>query len=287
MTMGLTSRVAGDAQAGRTGMPWGAALGTLLLLGALAIVMTPVLWALLSAFKTRSEIFAGDVFPRQWSTESFHDLLTKTLYLRWMFNSLLVAFASTALGLLFCSLGGYAFAKFEFPGKTVLFWIVIASVSIPPFTTVIPLFGWLARLGLLDTYPVLILPFAANAFGIFLMRQYAMSVPGELLDAGRIDGCGEFRLYWTIVLPLLRPALGTVGILIFIASWNSYIWPLVMMRSDDMMTLPVGVASLKGDQLPEYGMLMAASVLSSLPIIVAFLAMQRQFIAGLTQGAVK
>jgi len=287
MTVGLTSDFAGQANAGRSRIHWAAAVGTLLLLAALAIVMTPVLWALLSAFKTRSEIFAGDVFPRQWSTESFRDLLSKTLYLRWMFNSLLVASASTALGLLFCSLGGYAFAKFEFPGKTILFWIVIASVSIPPFTTVIPLFGWLARLGLLDTYPVLILPFAANAFGIFLMRQYAMGVPGELLDAGRIDGCGEFRLYWTVVLPLLRPALGTVGILIFIASWNSYIWPLVMMRSDEMMTLPVGVASLKGDQLPEYGMLMAASVLSSLPIIVAFLAMQRQFIAGLTQGAVK
>ena len=202
-------------------------------------------------------------------------------------NSLVVALASTVLGLLFCSLGGYAFAKFDFPGKTVMFWVVIASVSIPAFTTVIPLFGWLAKLGLLDTYIVLILPFAANAFGIFLMRQYAMAVPNELLDAGRMDGAGEFRLYWSVVLPLLRPALGTVGVLIFIASWNSYIWPLVMMRSDEMLTLPVGVATLKGDQLPEYGMLMAASVLSSVPIIIAFLIMQRQFIAGLTQGAVK
>lgn len=287
MTIGATSGIADRPAEYSPRFPLGAYFGTLLLLAALAMVMTPVLWAMLSAFKTRADIFAGDVWPRQWSMESFRDLLGKTLYLRWMFNSLLVATASTLLGLFFCSLGGYAFAKFEVPGKTVLFWIVIASVSIPPFTTVIPLFGWLARLGLLDTYLVLILPFAANAFGIFLMRQYAMGVPNELLDAGRIDGCGEFRLYWTVVLPLLRPALGTVGILIFIASWNSYIWPLVMMRSDEMMTLPVGVASLKGDQLPEYGMLMAASVLSSLPIIVAFLAMQRQFIAGLTQGAVK
>lgn len=262
-------------------------LGTMVVLTMLALVLTPVLWAVLSAFKSRADIFAGDVWPRRWSLENFDDLLAKTLYLRWMFNSLVVALASTLLGLLFCSLGGYAFAKFSFPGKTVMFWIVIASVSIPAFTTVIPLFGWLARLGLLDTYIVLILPFAANAFGIFLMRQYAMAVPDELLDAGRIDGAGEFRLYWSVVLPLLRPALGTVGVLIFIASWNSYIWPLVMMRTDEMMTLPVGVAALKGDQLPEYGMLMAASVLSSVPIIIAFLIMQRQFIAGLTQGAVK
>jgi ABC-type glycerol-3-phosphate transport system permease component len=262
-------------------------LGTLIVLALLALVLTPVLWAILSAFKSRADIFAGDVWPRRWSLENFDDLLSKTLYLRWMLNSLVVALASTALGLLFCSLGGYAFAKFDFPGKTVMFWIVIASVSIPAFTTVIPLFGWLARLGLLDTYIVLILPFAANAFGIFLMRQYAVAIPTELLDAGRIDGAGEFRLYWSVVLPLLRPALGTVGVLIFIASWNSYIWPLVMMRTDEMLTLPVGVATLKGDQLPEYGMLMAASVLSSVPIIIAFLIMQRQFIAGLTQGAVK
>jgi len=262
-------------------------LGTLVMLTLLALVLTPVLWAVLSAFKSRADIFAGDVWPRRWSLENFDDLLAKTLYLRWMANSLVVALASTALGLLFCSLGGYAFAKFDFPGKTVMFWIVIASVSIPAFTTVIPLFGWLALLGLLDTYIVLILPFAANAFGIFLMRQYAVAIPTELLDAGRIDGAGEFRLYWSVVLPLLRPALGTVGVLIFIASWNSYIWPLVMMRTDEMLTLPVGVATLKGDQLPEYGMLMAASVLSSVPIIIAFLIMQRQFIAGLTQGAVK
>ncbi len=262
-------------------------LGTLIVLALLALVLTPVLWAILSAFKSRADIFAGDVWPRRWSLENFDDLLSKTLYLRWMLNSLVVALASTALGLLFCSLGGYAFAKFDFPGKTVMFWIVIASVSIPAFTTVIPLFGWLARLGLLDTYIVLILPFAANAFGIFLMRQYAVAIPTELLDAGRIDGAGEFRLYWSVVLPLLRPALGTVGVLIFIASWNSYIWPLVMMRTDEMLTLPVGVSTLKGDQLPEYGMLMAASVLSSVPIIIAFLIMQRQFIAGLTQGAVK
>jgi ABC-type glycerol-3-phosphate transport system permease component len=262
-------------------------LGTLIVLALLALAMTPVLWAVLSAFKSRADIFAGDVWPRRWSLENFDDLLAKTLYLRWMLNSLVVALSSTALGLLFCSLGGYAFAKFEFPGKTAMFWIVIASVSIPAFTTVIPLFGWLARLGLLDTYIVLILPFAANAFGIFLMRQYAVAIPNELLDAGRIDGAGEFRLYWSVVLPLLRPALGTVGVLIFIASWNSYIWPLVMMRTDEMFTLPVGVATLKSDQLPEYGMLMAASVLSSVPIIAAFLIMQRQFIAGLTQGAVK
>ncbi|MBM6593595.1 carbohydrate ABC transporter permease [Microvirga pudoricolor] len=287
MTMQVMNPTESRVGAATRSMPLASYFGTLLMLALLAIVMTPVLWAVLSAFKTRSDIFAGDVWPRNWSTESFRDLLSKTLYVRWMVNSLFVAFCSTALGLFFCSLGGYAFAKFDFPGKTFLFWVVIASVSIPPFTTVIPLFGWLARLGLLDTYLVLILPFAANAFGIFLMRQYAMGVPNELLDAGRIDGCGEFRLYWSVVLPLLRPALGTVGILIFIASWNSYIWPLVMMRSDQMLTLPVGVASLKGDQLPEYGMLMAASVLSSLPIILAFFAMQRQFIAGLTQGAVK
>jgi ABC-type glycerol-3-phosphate transport system permease component len=145
----------------------------------------------------------------------------------------------------------------------------------------------MAKLGLINTYPVLVLPFAANAFGLFMMRQYFSTLPDELLQSARIDGCSEFRLFRSIMLPLARPALGTVGILIFIASWNSFIWPLVMMRSEDMFTLPVGIAGLNSEQSPEYGKIMAAAVLSSVPIVTVFFLMQRQIIAGLTQGAVK
>jgi ABC-type glycerol-3-phosphate transport system permease component len=253
----------------------------------LAVVISPFIWAILSSFKERGDILSPGFLPSKWVFQNYVHLLTETSFLRWLFNSALVSVGAMTLGMAVCSLGGFAFAKYRFPGETVLFWIVIASMSIPPFTTVIPLFGWMAKLGLINTYPVLILPFAANAFGLFMMRQYFSTLPDELLQAARIDGCSELRLFWSIMLPLARPALGVVGILIFIASWNSFIWPLVMMRSEDMFTLPVGIAGLNSEQSPEYGKIMAAAVLSSLPIITVFFLLQRQIISGLTHGAVK
>ncbi|MDF2810047.1 MAG: hypothetical protein K0S56_1078 [Microvirga sp.] len=253
----------------------------------LAMVISPFIWAILSSFKERGDIMSPGFLPRKWVFQNYVHLLTDTSYLRWLFNSILVSVGAMTLGMAVCSLAGFAFAKYRFHGQTVLFWVVIASMSIPPFTTVIPLFGWMAKLGLINTYPVLILPFAANAFGLFMMRQYFSTLPDELLQAARIDGCSELRLFWSILLPLSRPALGVVGILIFIASWNSFIWPLVMMRSEDMFTLPVGIAGLNSEQSPEYGKIMAAAVLSSLPIITVFFLLQRQIISGLTHGAVK
>jgi len=253
----------------------------------LSIVLMPVVWALLSSFKPRSEIMSTGFLPEVWQLGNYRDLFATTMYPRWLLNSIIVSVSAAVVGMVLCSTGGYAFAKFRFPGKTLLFWMVIASVSIPPFTTVIPLFGWMARLGLLNTYLVLVLPFAASAFGLFMMRQYMSTLPDELIEAARIDGCGEFRLFLTVIVPLSRPALGTVGILIFIASWNSFIWPLVFMRSDDMFTLPVGIAGLNSEQMAEYGLIMAAAVVSCIPMLLVFFAMQKQIIAGLTSGAVK
>jgi ABC-type glycerol-3-phosphate transport system permease component len=253
----------------------------------LAVVIAPFVWAFVSSFKARGDIMSSGFLPREWVLQNYFVLLADTSYLRWLANTVLVSVCAMLLGMAVCSLAGFAFAKYRFWGQTALFWVVIASMSIPPFTTVIPLFGWMAKLGLINTYPVLVLPFAANAFGLFMMRQYFSTLPDELLQAARIDGCSEFRLFWSILLPLARPALGTVGILIFIASWNSFIWPLVMMRSEDMFTLPVGIAGLNSEQSPEYGKIMAAAILSSLPIITVFFLLQRQIIAGLTHGAVK
>lgn len=263
---------------------WAALIGVCCLL---ALVLSPFVWSVLSSFKARGDIMSTGFLPRRWVFENYAVLLSETSYLRWLLNSIVVSVSAMLLGMAVCSLAGFAFAKYEFFGRGFLFWIVIAAMSIPPFTTVIPLFGWMAKLGLINTYPVLVLPFAANAFGLFMMRQYFSSLPDELLQAARIDGCSELRLFWSIMLPLARPALGTVGILIFIASWNSFIWPLVMMRSEDMFTLPVGIAGLNSEQSPEYGKIMAAAVLSSLPIVTVFFLLQRQIIAGLTHGAVK
>jgi ABC-type glycerol-3-phosphate transport system permease component len=253
----------------------------------LALVLMPWVWALLSSFKPRSEIMSTGFLPEVWQIGNYVELFTTTLYGRWLMNSAIVSVSAACVGMVVCGMAGYAFAKFRFAGKTALFWIVIASVSIPPFTTVIPLFGWMAKLGLLNTYLVLVLPFASSAFGLFMMRQYISTLPDELIEAARIDGCGELRLLLTIILPLARPALGTVGILIFISSWNSFIWPLVFMRSDEMFTLPVGIAGLNSEQMAEYGLIMAAAITSCIPMLVVFFLMQKQIIAGLTRGAVK
>ncbi|HEV2605912.1 MAG TPA: carbohydrate ABC transporter permease [Microvirga sp.] len=263
---------------------WAALIGVCCVL---AVIVAPFVWAVLSSFKERGDIMSPGFLPKRWVVQSYIVLFTETSYLRWLFNSIVVSVGAMLLGMTVCALAGFAFAKYRFPGQTVLFWTVIAAMSIPPFTTVIPLFGWMAKLGLINTYPALILPFAANAFGLFMMRQYFSTLPDELMHAARIDGCSEFRLFRSIFLPLARPALGTVGILIFIASWNSFIWPLVMMRSEDMFTLPVGIAGLNSEQSPEYGKIMAAAILSSIPIVTVFFLLQRQIIAGLTHGAVK
>jgi multiple sugar transport system permease protein len=262
-------------------------LALMLLFGVLGVLLMPWIWALLSSFKARSEIMSTGFWPEQWQIANYVDLFTTTLYGRWLLNSAIVSVSAAMVGMLVCGMAGYAFAKFRFAGQTILFWIVIASVSIPPFTTVIPLFGWIAQLGLLNTYPVLILPFAASAFGLFMLRQYISTLPDELIEAARIDGCGEIRLFFTIIVPLCRPALGTVGILIFISSWNSFIWPLVFMRSDEMFTLPVGIAGLNSEQMAEYGLIMAAAIVSCIPMLAVFFVMQKQIIAGLTRGAVK
>lgn len=253
----------------------------------LAAVLMPWAWALLASFKPRSEIMSTGFLPREWTWRNYAALFTETSYLRWLLNSLVVSTGAAALGMLVCAMAGYAFAKFRFPGREALFWLVLLSVSVPPFTTIIPLFGWLAKLGLLDTYPVLILPFSASAFGAYLMRQYMSGLPDELLEAARIDGCGEWRLFLSVVAPLARPAIGTTGVLVFIASWNSFVWPLVFMRSDEMFTLPVGIAGLNSEQMAEYGKVMAAAVVSSVPMLLIFFVLQKQIIAGLTHGAVK
>lgn len=262
-----------------------ASYGFLLLL--VAFALAPIVWAMMTSFKDLGDIYSGRIWPERIDFTQYRRLFEETSFIRWMSNSLFVATSSTVLGVAVSLLAGFAFAKYEFPLKRLLFVIVIGSIAIPPFATVIPMFGWMSRIGWIDTYQILILPFAANAFGVFLMTQYMRSVPNELLDSARIDGCGELMLLPRIVLPIVRPAIGATGVLLFLNAWNSFIWPLVMTRSSAMYTLPVGLATLKGVQFTEYGMLMAGAILSIAPMVVLFLLLHRQFIDGLTQGAVK
>ena len=197
-------------------------------------------------------------------------------------------FFFTACTLLFCSMGGYAFAMYEFRFKQPLFAIVMGTLLIPPFLGMIPNFMVMDFLGWMDRPIALYLPGAAGAFGIFMVRQYVLSsVPRELIEAARMDGCGEFRIYWSIVLPLLGPALGTLALISFISSWNNFISPLVVMRSLEMYTLPLALRSMQNPVNTEWGAIMAGSALAALPLLVLFALASRRLINGLVSGAVR
>lgn len=255
----------------------------------LAIFATiPFYWAAVSSFKISSELFERpSIIIENPTLENYTDLFTTTSYAKWFANSCIVAVSHTILVLFFSSLGGFGFAKYEFRGKNILFMVALGSMTIPLWGIVIPLFVWFSGLGLIDTYWALILPGSANAFGMFLMRQYIQGIPSEMLDSARIDGCSEFRIYYRIVLPVIKPALGALAIYAFLFSWNNFLLPLVLIRSPEMFTIPVGLAAFVGQKDPKYGMLMAGGIISFLPVLIIFLTMQKQLVAGLTLGSVK
>ena len=220
-------------------------------------------------------------------TSNYRNLWKTVPYNRYFVNSVFIATASTLLTLFFCSLGGYAFAKYQFRGQKILFGILLASMMVPFQVLLVPLFGLMYDIGWLNSYKAIIIPFSVGAFGVFLMRQFIVTIPSELLDAARIDGCSEFGIYYRIVLPIIKPALGALTIYSFLGSWNGYLWPLIILRDEVKYTLPIGLANLVGIYRQDYGMLMAGTLLSLMPIVILFLAMQREFVQGITLGSVK
>jgi len=260
----------------------------LMLIPLTLIIVFPFYWAVQASFRKVSEMFS---MPALWihnpTIINYINLFVETLFPRWFFNSFFISLSFTVLALFFCSLGGYGFAKYEFKGKNILFIFVIASLMFPAWVTVIPLFIWFMKLHLINTYWALIIPGSANAFGIFLMRQYIQGIPSELMDSARIDGCSEFQIYYRIILPVIKPAVGALSILFFLNSWNNFIGGLIFLRTEEMFTIPVGLARLMNPMDPQYGLLMAGSVLSTLPIVIVFIRMQKTFISGLTLGALK
>ena len=220
-------------------------------------------------------------------TSNYRNLWKKVPYNRYFVNSVFIATASTLLTLFFCSLGGYAFAKYKFRGQKILFGILLASMMVPFQVLLVPLFGLMYDIGWLNSYKAIVIPFSVGAFGVFLMRQFIVTIPSELLDAARIDGCSEFGIYYRIVLPIIKPALGALTIYSFLGSWNGYLWPLIILRDEAKYTLPIGLANLVGIYRQDYGILMAGTLLSLMPIVILFLAMQREFVQGITLGGVK
>ena len=267
--------------------PWAAYL--LVGLGAL-IMLAPFYFMFVFATQSRTEIFSVPP-PMFFGNDFLGNLKILTDRLPFWRNlgwSLYVAMASTVLTLLFCSMGGYACALFDFKSKNALFGLVMGTMLLPSFMNMIPTFMIMDSLGWIDQPRALYIPGAASAFGIFLMRQFvATSIPKDLVEAARMDGCGELSIYWRIVLPLLKPALGTLGLITFIASWNNFIGPLIVMRSPDMYTLPLALRSLQSPVNTEWGALMAGAAIATLPLVLLFVVSSKQLISGLTAGAVK
>ena len=254
------------------------------------IMLAPFYFMFVFASHSRTEIFSlppplffGDDFLL--NVKILADRIPFWRSLGW---SLYVALASTGLTLLFCSMGGYAFAMFEFRFKRSLFLLVMGTMLLPSFLGMIPSFMIMDAFGWIDQPRALYVPGAASAFGIFLMRQFiTAAIPKDLVEAARMDGCGELSIYWRIVLPLLKPALGTLGLITFIASWNNFIGPLIVMRSPEMYTLPLALRSMQSPVNTEWGAVMAGSAIATLPLLVLFAISSRRLIDGLTAGAVK
>jgi multiple sugar transport system permease protein len=264
-------------------------LVNLLLTIGLLCMSAPFVWMLSTSLKGTKDIFR---YPPRWipdaPTLANYEKLFRTVNIaRPFINTVVTAVSITALSLLICSMAGYAFAKFDFPAKNVLFMGVLGTLMIPGQITMIPVFLLLKKMGLLNTYSGLILPGIASAFGIFFMRQFMVTLPDELMEAARIDGAKEFFIFGRIVLPLCKPALATLGILNFTGSWNNFLWPLIISTDESMYTLPVAVANLAGQYATEYGLQMAGSVVVIVPIVLFFMFAQRWFMEGVALTGMK
>ena len=264
-------------------------LGNALLLLGVFVTVMPFVYMVSASFKPGSELYTIPVrlFPESLYRGNYDLLFDETSFVRWFGNSLFVSLARTALAILLSVMAGYAFAKFEFRFKRTLFLLVLATLTLPVYVVLVPLFDMMTRLKWTDTYWALILPFTAQGIGIFLARQQLLGIPNELLEAARIDGAGEWNIFTRIILPLARPAIAVMGILFFTVSWNDYIWPLIMITSDDKFTVSLGLPSLIGPYQQEYGAVMAGSFMGTLPIVLIFLIFQRRFIEGIMAGALK
>ena len=265
------------------------ALATILIVSAL-ITVFPFLWSALLSTRDRSEIFGSGISLMMGDSLAinYDKLLEIMPFWQAMFNSIYVAFLGTTISLLFCSMGGYAFAVFKFKGKNVLFGMLVGSMMIPPVLSLIPYFMIVKFLGLMDNHMAVWLPFTTTPFGIFLMRQHVIaSIPKELLEASKLDGAGEFRTYWSVVLPLMRSALATLAIVQFVFFWNSFMQPLVVLTSPENYVITQALRSVQGIPNTPWGAVMLGTTISILPLVTAYLFASKQMISGLTSGAVK
>ena len=260
-----------------------------LLVGGAALTAFPLLWMLSASFMPAGEAgtLPPSLVPSAPTLEHYRALFARADMGRYLLNSALVATAVTAVSLVVNALAGYAFAKLHFRGRDRTFRALLGALVIPAQVAMLPLFLEMRALGLVNSYAGVVVPAAASVFGIFLVRQFALSIPDSLLEAARIDGATELQVFRTVALPLLRPVLVTLALFTFMGSWNDFMWPLIVLTDDDLYTLPVALATLTRERVQDTEFMMAGAVVTTLPVLVVFLALQRQYVRGIMLGSVK
>jgi lactose/L-arabinose transport system permease protein len=258
------------------------ALGVILSIG-------PFYWMLIGSTLPSGEIFhlPPKLLPGDYLAKNFQSLSESLGIAKIFWNSIVIAIVYTIASTFICAMAGYAFAKFQFKGKNFFFFIILFSLMIPFQVTLIPLFELMVSFNWLNTYQAIILPSLASPFAIYLMRQNMQAVPDSIIEASRVDGAGELTIFFSVILPVTRPALAAVAIFQFMSQWNSLLWPLITLNSKEMFTLPVALSSLIGMARIDYGQLMLGTTLSTIPIMIFFLVLQKQFISGILGGSVK
>jgi multiple sugar transport system permease protein len=267
----------------------GTFLLVLLLCAAVFVTALPFLWMLSASLRTQGDLIAHPttLVPNHFAWENYTQIWREIPFARQLLNTAFFAGTVAVASVLLDAMAGYALARFEFRGRNGIFVIVLATLMLPPQVTLVPVYNLLSDLGWVDTYQGLIVPRIADAFGIFFMRQFFLSLPKDLEDAARIDGASEPRIFARIMLPLAWPAALTIGLFNLLANWNDLLWPLIVTSEPDMRTLPAGLALFKGEHVTNYGLLMAGSVLALLPMMVAFLFVQRRFVEGVATTGIK
>lgn len=260
----------------------------LLSLGAVTMIF-PFIWMILSSLKGQMELLRmpPTFWPERFRWENYKKVLEAIPFFKYFANSLATALVNTFAGIMTSVLAGYVFAKYKFKAKEFLFWVMIACMMIPYDTLIIPLYKIMVRLHWTNTYLVLTIPFFVNIFGLFMMRQFMESIPDDYIEAAEIDGCGQYKTFFKVILPMVKPAAAALFIFIFMGSYNSFLWPLINVNSRELFTLPIGMASLTTDKKSEFELLMAASTMAVVPVFGVFCVAQKHFVAGLTMGGVK
>ena len=259
---------------------------TLLFLGGVVMV-TPIIFMVSTSFKSGQEVYVLSIFPDAPTLKNYLFILEESKFLKWMLNSLWVATFSTASVLFFDSLVGYTLAKFSFRGRQLIFIAILSTLMIPTEMLIIPWYMMSRTFGWIDTYWGIAFPGLMTGFGTFLMRQFFMSLPDELIDAARIDGWSEFSIWWRIAMPLVVPALSALAIFHFLGNWTAFIWPLIVTNDPEIYTIPVGIASFNGEFQMDWEVVMTASALATLPTLAVFLMLQRFIIRGIMLAGLK